>query len=138
MRVKRRTRRQPSWPGAKLPWPPIRPVDAGRRRQPGKVLELERELDGQAQVTAGGIAAEQAADGPQAVGERVGMDVEPPRGLAGVVVGLDVGPERRDQRSAVFGVVAAERTQRVFDEVVPVLRSAAVEQDAVDAEVLEG
>ena len=38
----------------------------------------------------------------------------------------------------MFGVVAAERSQGVFDEVVPVLRSAAVEQDAVDAEVLEG
>jgi hypothetical protein len=32
-------------PGARLPRPPIRPVGAGRRRQPGKVLELERELD---------------------------------------------------------------------------------------------
>ena len=36
---------EPSWPGAKLPWPPIRPVGAGRRRQPGKVLELECEFD---------------------------------------------------------------------------------------------
>ena len=71
-----------------------------------------------------------APDGPQAVGERVGMDTEPPRGFIGVVVGLHVGPERRDQRSTVFGVVAAERTQGVFDEVVPVLQPAAVEQDA--------
>jgi hypothetical protein len=55
---------------------PARLAGGGGRRQSGKVLELESELDRQAQVTAGGIAAEQAADGPQTVGEGVGMDIE--------------------------------------------------------------
>lgn len=101
-------------------------------------MELESELDGQTQVAAGRIAAEQAADGPQPVGERVGMDVEAPRGLVGVVVGRHVSPEGRDQLGATLEVVAGERPEGVLDEVALVLRSAAAEQDAVDTEVLEG
>ena len=106
--------------------------------QAGQVAELEGQLHRQAQVAAGRIAAEQAADGPQPVGQRVGVDVEAPGGLVGVVIGLHVGPERRDQLGAAFGIVAVQRPEGVFDEVAPVLRSAAVEQDPLDAEVLKG
>jgi hypothetical protein len=83
------------------PWPSVT-----ASRQPGQVLELEGELDLQPQVAAGGVAAEQAADAAQPVGEiQPGLAGRAGRSAYETCGILEAMRSRRSTRSAVLGWV---------------------------------
>lgn len=100
-------------------------------------MKLEGEFDLESQLAAAGVAAEQAPDCLEAVGQRIDVDVKPARRFRRVVVGVDVAAQGYEEVNAVLGVVTRERAEGLVDEVEVVSGAAASEQDAVDAEMFE-